>query len=63
MKKPRAKPIYAYAIKTVGGLELDSLNHNRADLIRSQNKPAGETVVPVRISEIDKVPPRRGASQ
>lgn len=62
MKKPRAKPVYAYAIKSSAGLELESLDYNRAALIEIANKPAGESVVPVRISQIDKHPAsqRRG---
>lgn len=60
MKKPRAKPLYAYAIKTNAGLSVEDISIDRAELVRYANKPAGQSVVAVRISEISK-PPRRRA--
>lgn len=59
MKKPRAKPIYAYAIKAGGNLQLESLDHSRIALVLSMKRPAGESVVAVRISEISKPPKSR----
>lgn len=56
MKRPRAKPIYAYAIKTRHGLDLLSISESRSELIGQANKPAGQRVVPIRISEIAKAP-------
>jgi hypothetical protein len=54
VKKPRAKPIYAYAIKADGNLQLESMDHSKASLVRYMNRPAGESVVAVRISEMAK---------
>jgi hypothetical protein len=43
---------YAYAIKTRYGLDLLSISYSRSELIGQANKPAGQSVVPIRISEI-----------
>jgi hypothetical protein len=59
VKKPRAKPIYAFAIKTSAGLDVENINVDRAELVRYANKPAGQSVVPIRISEISKPPKSR----
>lgn len=56
MKKPRAKPIYAYAIKDRGGINLTSIDESRADVIRRLNRPSGESLIMVRISQVDKYP-------
>lgn len=58
MKKPRAKPIYAFAFKTRHGLDLLSISESRSELIGQANKAAGQSVVAVRISEIPN-PPRK----
>lgn len=59
MKKPRAKPVYAYAIYDRGGLDLSSISDSRSELVRQANKPAGQSVVAVRISHVDKHPDTR----
>lgn len=56
VKKPKAKPIYAYAIKTRHGLDLLSISESRSELISQANKPAGQSVVAIRISQVDKHP-------
>lgn len=52
----RAKPIFAYAIKTHGTLNAGEIHdftaEGRADAIRYANRPAGQSVVKVRISEV-----------
>lgn len=48
----RAKSIEAWAIKTRGTLNVLNLSDDRDDLIQQINRPAGQSVVRVRISEI-----------
>jgi hypothetical protein len=54
--RDRARPILAFAIKTRGVLSAFDLfeftDDGRADAIRCANKPAGQSVVKVRISEV-----------
>ncbi len=54
VKLTRAKPIYAFALKTRGVLNVNDLFEDRQDAIRCANKPAGQSVVNVRISEVVK---------
>jgi len=54
MKYPKAKPISAFAVKCRGELLWTSIEMNRRDLVKRINRPSGESVVPVRISEVVK---------
>lgn len=58
MAGPKAKPIYAFAIKTHGTLSASDIYaftaEGRADALRIINRPAGQSVVKVRISEVTK---------
>lgn len=51
MSKP-AKPEYAYAIKRGGKIDITSIDEDRAALVRHMNRPCGESVIKIRISEV-----------
>lgn len=53
----RAKPIYGWAIKMRGVIDLLSISDSRDDLIATINRPAGQSVVCIRISEVAAPPP------
>lgn len=48
----KAKPVVVYAVKRGGVIDIDSLTETRADLIRNLNRPAGESVIKVRVTEV-----------
>jgi hypothetical protein len=56
MKPKRAKPIYAFAVSRGGEIDIDSIDLSRDAIVRRLNRPAGESVVPVRISQVGRHP-------
>jgi hypothetical protein len=52
VERSRAKPTYAYAVKRRGVIDIDSIDMDRPAVVRRLNRPGGESVVCVRISEI-----------
>lgn len=52
----RARPVLAFAIKTRGLIDFTSITDCRADLLAALNRPAGQRIIAVRITE---VPQRR----
>ena len=53
-KAKKAKSIYAYALKTRGELNVTDIVETRDDALAYQNKPAGQSVVRVKITEVDE---------
>ena len=57
MKRPKAKVVKAFAVARDDAIDLNRIepwtDEGRADCLRSINRPAGERVVTVRITQID----------
>lgn len=59
----RAKSVMAYAIVQRGSICVDDISTDRAELVRQLNRPAGQRVARVRISEVvEKRPTPRDAT-
>lgn len=58
MKRPKVKTVKAFAVAQHEFIRLDRIepwtDEGRADLIRGINRPAGERVITVRITQIDE---------
>ncbi len=56
--RTKAKPIFAFAIKTRGELSTADIepftDEGRSDLLRRINRPAGQSVIKVRINEVQE---------
>lgn len=58
MKKPKAKTVKAFTVARADTILLDRIepwtDEGRADCLRTINRPAGERVITIRITQIDQ---------
>lgn len=57
MKRPKAKTVKAFAVAQDDTILLDSIepwtDESRSSLLRNINRPAGQRVISIRITQID----------
>lgn len=55
----KIKPVYGYMVARGALVDETSFEYDRDPLVKRLNRPSGERVVMVRISQVDKIPVRR----
>lgn len=55
----KVRPVYGYMVARGAAIDESSFEYDRDLLVKRLNRPAGERVIGVRISQVAKVPDRK----